>query len=102
MSFTAPSDLAILQDEFISYQLLEKNNIPEEVWESALVGGNGSESSHHRMYVIWNHLSKMKYADDSLQSGFVGAGNPLFECTRRASVQSYHQKQDRFMAKPEA
>ena len=48
---------------------MEKNNIPEEVWESALVGGNGSESSHHRMYVMWNHLSKIKYADESLQLG---------------------------------
>ncbi len=37
LPFTSPSEMAYLSEEFTSFQLLEKEDIPERVWESAVV-----------------------------------------------------------------
>ncbi len=49
---------------FLQYQLMAKADIPEHVWESALVVDG--ETRHHRMDLIWSHLKAMKYPDGAL------------------------------------
>jgi hypothetical protein len=53
-----------LQEEFIQYQLLEDTDIPDHIWQEALVyivETNGREEQFHRMDTIWGYL------DGSLQ-----------------------------------
>jgi hypothetical protein len=56
LPFQKPSEMDLLKEEFISYQLLEKSSIPAEVWKSAVIN-EGSEQHQHRMDIIWNYLS---------------------------------------------
>ena len=49
---TFPTELANLGDEFV--QLLEKEDIPQEVWEEAcVVHSEADEDCHFHMDVIW-------------------------------------------------
>jgi hypothetical protein len=52
-----------LYDEFVSYKLLQKEDIPSIVWESALVKQD-DENSHTRIDMIWGHISDMKTGDN--------------------------------------
>ena len=54
-----------VQDEFLEYQFMERADIPERVWQSALVVDG--ETRNHRMDVIWNHLKTVRNTD----GGFV-------------------------------
>jgi hypothetical protein len=59
-----------LQEEFIEYQLLEDTDIPDNIWQEALVyivETNGREEQFHRMDTIWGYLGQCKRADGSLQ-----------------------------------
>ena len=60
-------DLNSLQEEFISYQLLNEDDIPKLVWDDACVvekDDDGNEvKKYYRMDVIWGYLSTMKAAD---------------------------------------
>jgi len=58
-------DLNKLEEEFLDYQLKERAELPENVWESALVVDG--ESQHYRMDVVWSHLSTMKSPDGMLR-----------------------------------
>lgn len=52
-------------DEFVSYQLLKKEDIPEDVWDSAIeeVENSSSKQSFVRMDAIWAFLGVMKTGD---------------------------------------
>ena len=51
-----------LAEEFSIYQLMDHEAIPQDVWTKAKV----SEDGHHRMDIIWQHLSKLEAPDDTL------------------------------------
>ncbi len=65
LQFTSASDVNFLEDEFLQYQLLDKSNIPENVWQKALVVDDET-NQHHRMDIVWTHLSQMRNPDESL------------------------------------
>ena len=58
----SPTEINKLEEEFVSYQLLQQNEIPESVWTKAKVDESGEES-YYRMDLIWEHLSSVKSAD---------------------------------------
>ena len=63
--FSSPLELCNLEDEFLSYQLLKESDIPDSVWQSALVVEK-DEKRYYRMDVIWAYLKTVKHADSSL------------------------------------
>ncbi len=66
----SPRQMDRLQEEFTDYQLLDKHEIPETVWNEALVFEEETEDTrkeHHRMDTIWAYLSGMKSLDSSLR-----------------------------------
>ena len=51
-----------LQEEFVDYQLLDRTDIPEAVWEESVVyeeeEGQEEKKQYHRMDNIWTYLSQ--------------------------------------------
>lgn len=67
LQFT-PAQMDKLQEEFVDYQLLEKNDIPNAVWKEAIVyeeGAEGEEKQYHRMDTIWGYISHVRNCDAS-------------------------------------
>ena len=62
---SSPLELSNLEDEFLSYQLLNESDIPDSVWKSALVVEK-DDKQYYRMDVIWAYLKTVKHADNSL------------------------------------
>ena len=58
-SFRDAQVINTLQQQFISYQLLEDSDIPPKVWEDATVKVD-EQTSHIRIDVIWNHIFNIK------------------------------------------
>ena len=54
-----------LEEEFLEYQLLEQSQIPESVWESALVVDG--DLQYHRIDELWAYISTMKCGDGMLK-----------------------------------
>ena len=55
-----PSMLSELEEQFLQYQSLTENDIPNHVWDSAYVLPNEPASAdRHRMDVLWGHLGTM-------------------------------------------
>ena len=65
LQYTSAPDVNALEDEFLQYQLLEQFHIPDTVWQAALVRDD-ENTQHHRMDIVWAHISQMKNADGSL------------------------------------
>lgn len=65
LPFSSATELDKLGEEFINYQLLQQSSIPDSVWESALVHEDDT-IKHHRMDIIWGHMSKMKSAGGTI------------------------------------
>lgn len=61
LTFTSHSELTELGQEFVDYQLLNDDDIPQMIWDKAKVGED--EDKHYRMDVIWHYLSTMKSGD---------------------------------------
>jgi len=58
-----------LCEEFTSYQLLGEKDIPNDVWDAALVHEDDDKDDDDRstrMDMIWNYLSSMRLPDGSL------------------------------------
>ena len=49
-----PSILNAVEDEFIDYQAMNENDIPQTIWEAAVVGD--IRDNQHRMDIIWGYL----------------------------------------------
>ena len=64
LPFSSPGDLNKLCEEFFDYQMMERTELPESVWKSALVVD--SESQYYRMDEVWTYLSSMKSVDGTL------------------------------------
>ena len=48
--------------------MLQDDNIPSDIWERVTIAvDEGTSVTHHRMDVIWNHLSSMKAPDGTLR-----------------------------------
>ena len=62
MPYASECDLNKLEEEFLDYQLLEHTEIPEYVWDSAVIMDEESQQ-HHRIDSIWAYLSTMKNPD---------------------------------------
>ncbi len=60
-------ELNEIEDEFLEYQLVRESDIPEHVWQSALVVDK--ETRHHRMDITWSHMKSVKHLD----------GSPMFQ-----------------------
>ena len=54
-----------LGDEFLQFQLLDRKDIPDDVWKSALTHED-DEHTHYRMDVVRGYLSAKKYPDGTL------------------------------------
>lgn len=56
-----PSMLNELEEQFLQYQSLTENDIPDHVWDSASVSADepASADRHYRMDVLWGHLGTM-------------------------------------------
>jgi len=64
LPFSAPTQISRLAEEYVQYQLLNSNDIPQTVWQKALaVNDDNEEHRHYRMDVIWHHIATMKSAD---------------------------------------
>ena len=61
LAYSSAAELSQLEDEFLRYQLLEESDIPEHVWESALVVDG--ETWFHRMDMIWTYLKNKRDPD---------------------------------------
>lgn len=70
LPFASPSNLTELSEEFVQYQLLDREAIPELVWKEARVEDAESEEDdrnvHYHLDAIWQHLSTMKGGDGRL------------------------------------
>uniref|UniRef100_A0A1X7UW26 HAT C-terminal dimerisation domain-containing protein n=1 Tax=Amphimedon queenslandica TaxID=400682 RepID=A0A1X7UW26_AMPQE len=72
LNFSSPSELLRLIEVFISFQLLERNDIPDRVWDSAIVSqqdDGGEIRRYFRMDIIWSHISTMRSSDGSFLYG---------------------------------
>ena len=57
------TELDKLNEEFLDYQALPKDAIPQTVWDNAVcyeVGEGDQKKTYHRMDAIWSYLVKMK------------------------------------------
>lgn len=61
LPYITVTEINIIQEEFLDWQLMETNEIPSSVWESALIVDG--HVKHYRMDVLWSFLGKMKRAD---------------------------------------
>ena len=55
------AEINSVQEEFLDWQLMESNEIPSAIWESALIVDGATK--HYRIDVIWSFLGKMNRAD---------------------------------------
>ena len=65
-----PTKMNQLGDEYVSYQLLEKGDVPADVWENATIYPEESSSlkpSIYSMDLIWAHLATKTNVDGSSQ-----------------------------------
>ena len=65
LPFTSHSELASLAQEFVDYQLLNDEDVPQMIWDKAKVGSSSDENEdeHYRMDIIWQYLSTLKSGD---------------------------------------
>ena len=64
LNCSSVAELNKIEDEFLQYQLMRESDIPECVWQCALVVED-QETRHHRMDIIWSHMKTMKHPDGS-------------------------------------
>ena len=61
-----PSEMDILQDQFVSYQVLNKEDIPQHVWEESAVFDEGQDGlKHYKMDKIWSEIGSFKNVEGS-------------------------------------
>lgn len=57
------SEMTKLKDEFIQFQLMRNNDVPEHVWGFAVVTNEASETKHYRADILWAYINTMKSRD---------------------------------------
>jgi len=64
LKYSSAEDLNSIEEEFIQYQMLEDNEIPQKVWDAALVVEDKDEDIRkYRMDIIWSYLSGARTMD---------------------------------------
>lgn len=66
LPFESPQQQDLLMEEFVEFQLLSDEDIPEDVWKKATVVEK-DEKTYHRMDVLWHHISTMRGPDKALR-----------------------------------
>lgn len=67
LPYAATWQLDQLRDEFVQYQMMEDADIPDTVWQSALVAEDEqTDTRYYRMDVIWAHMKTMRDPDGAL------------------------------------
>ena len=57
----------MVEEEFIDYQIMQNSDIPDKVWDSAVI--REGKTKYHRMDTIWGYLSNMKNPDNTNRFG---------------------------------
>ena len=57
-ALTTPIEMDILQEEFVSYQLLSDTDIPHHVWEEAKV--HEDEAAYYRIDTLWGLIRQIQ------------------------------------------
>ena len=65
LPFSNAIELSQLEDQFLQYQLLDHNDVPEIIWNAAKVIEQ-DERSYYRMDTIWDYLRTARSADGTL------------------------------------
>ncbi len=66
LPFQSAQEQDSLLEEFIDYQLMQKSDIPQSVWDrSTVVVNEASGAKHYRIDIIWHNLSTLKAPDQS-------------------------------------
>ena len=60
-----PQQLDQLQEEFVNYQLLNTHEIPDSVWEEALLTCDEDGKQYYRVDRVWGYISEIKNVDGS-------------------------------------
>ena len=63
----SPPQMNQLQEEFVAFQLLEEYDIPQVIWNEAIVYDEGGKegTKHYRMDSIWGHIATIKNVNGS-------------------------------------
>ena len=68
LPFGSSQELDCLLEEFLDFKLLQRDHIPSSVWEMAAVTTHEDvQVTHHRMDIIWHHLSSLKSPDGTVR-----------------------------------
>lgn len=64
MPFSSHSELTKLAEEFVDYQLLREEDIPQTIWDKAKVEPFKEDGdTYNRMDVLWHYFSTLKSGD---------------------------------------
>lgn len=63
LPYESPKELDHLLEEFTDFQMLDESDIPNDVWDEAIVHQN-EEVSYHRMDTVWHHIATMRAPDN--------------------------------------
>lgn len=63
---TSPTELTHLGEEFVQYQLLSNEDIPQSVWDEGRVEAEENEGCHYQADILWHHLSLKKHGGGHL------------------------------------
>ena len=65
LPYSTPQESEQFSEEFSVYQLIEDNEIPQNIWDTATVKED-DENRYYRMGILWQFLSTLKMPDSSL------------------------------------
>ena len=61
LPFSSQSNINKLETEFLQYQLMDRKEIPDDIWKAALVVEDSeAEVCYYRMDVIWNYMKSIQ------------------------------------------
>ena len=64
LPYSSSEELAKLSEEVTEFQLLSDENIPQHVWDDALVKSDeNGDGGYYRQDVLWQYLSTLKSSD---------------------------------------
>ena len=66
LPYESPKELDQLLEEFTDFQMLHDRDIPNDVWDKAIVHQK-EEVSYYRMDTVWHHIATMRAPDNTLR-----------------------------------
>lgn len=60
LPYQSPRELEQLSEEFSMYQLMEDNEIPQDIWDTATMKEN--EKHYYRMDILWRFFVNLENA----------------------------------------